>query len=202
VYTLWWWNGGGDNGAAFDALKQVATEAQGNPNATIALRALLGNLMSQSAGGQAIPTLRKLLRSKPNVVHLSATILDTALLMAESRHAALVVDDEEHLRGIFGFKDMMCRVMACQLPLDQKIDSVMTPEPDFALPDITVLEALQIMYDGKFLSLPVCEKDGRVIGLVTVIDLIYGCGKLCIGIFGYFCFTFAPNSNSFIEMHI
>jgi CBS domain-containing protein len=39
-----------------------------------------------------------------------------------------------------------------------------------------VLEALQIMHDNKFLTLPVCEGDGVVVGIVDVMYLIYGCG--------------------------
>jgi len=39
--------------------------------------------------------------------------------------------------------------------------------------DVTVLEALQIMHDNKFLTLPVCEGDGVVVGIVDVMDLIY-----------------------------
>jgi len=32
------------------------------------------------------------------------------------------------------------------------------------------------MHDGKFLTLPVCETDGQVVGIVSVIDLVYACG--------------------------
>merc|ERR1712232_173077 len=35
---------------------------------------------------------------------------------------------------------------------------------------------LQTMHDNKFLTLPVCEDDGTVVGLVDVMDVIYGCG--------------------------
>jgi len=33
-----------------------------------------------------------------------------------------------------------------------------------------------VMHDNDFLTLPVCESDGRVVGLVDVMDVIYGCG--------------------------
>ena len=51
----------------------------------------------------------------------------------------------------------------------------MTPNPECCDPNMTVLEALQVMHDNKFLILPICEKDGSVVGIVDVIDLIYGC---------------------------
>jgi CBS domain-containing protein len=138
--------------AAVEAVKKVAAlQSPGNPNAAAALESLLGNLMSQAAGGQAIPTLRKLLHSKPKtVVRPSSTVRETAKLMAESRRAALVVDEMGHLVGIFGFKDMMTRVVACELPLDEtEVSEVMTPHPEFVSPDISVLEALHVMYDNK-----------------------------------------------------
>jgi signal-transduction protein with cAMP-binding, CBS, and nucleotidyltransferase domain len=96
--------------------------------------------------------------------------------MAESRKAALVVENNK-LVGIFGFKDMMNRVISKELPLEEtEISNVMTKNPEVVSPDITVLEALQIMHENKFLTLPVCEENGSVLGLVNVLDLIYGCG--------------------------
>ena len=96
--------------------------------------------------------------------------------MAEARKEALVVEDGE-LVGIFSFKDLMTRAVAKELPLDlTPVESVMTTNPESVSPDITVVEALETMYEYKFLNLPVCESDGRICGLVGVVDLIYGCG--------------------------
>jgi len=170
--------GGGDN-VALDAVKQVAAlQTPGNANATAALQALLGKLMSQAVGGEALPTLQKILRGKPStIVGPNSSIRETAKLMAESRHAALIVDNGR-LVGIFGFKDMMTRVIAGELPVDTTgVVEVMTPEPESISPNATVLDALQLMYDHKFLTLPVVnEITGDVIGVVDVMDVIYGCG--------------------------
>eukprot|EP00985_Skeletonema_marinoi_P015240 scaffold7827_cov142-Skeletonema_marinoi.AAC.1 len=38
------------------------------------------------------------------------------------------------------------------------------------------MEALQIMHDNKFLTLPVCESNGSVIGIVDVMDCVYASG--------------------------
>lgn len=37
---------------------------------------------------------------------------------------------------------------------------VMTPNPEYATVDTSILEALHIMHDGKFLHLPVVDKGG------------------------------------------
>ncbi|KAG7356863.1 cystathionine beta synthase domain containing protein [Nitzschia inconspicua] len=166
-----------NSNAAQEAVHQ-AVKAQGvNSSQAAVLQALLGPLMTQAFGTQSSPTLRSLLAGKPKtVVSPSASLLEAGIKMAESKKAALVVEDGR-LVGIFGFKDMMNRVIAKGLPLeDTQISSVMTPNPEFVGPEMSVLEALQTMHDNKFLTLPVCEDDGTVVGLVNVMDVIYGCG--------------------------
>jgi CBS domain-containing protein len=169
--------------ASEEALNQ-AMESQGAQGAqATALKALLGPLMNQAFGNQASPTLRSLLVGKPStVVNLGTSVLEAGIKMAESRKAALVVEEVSSVRtnlvGIFGFKDMMIRVVAKELPMeDTTISAVMTPNPEFVSPDMTVLEALQTMYDENVLTLPVCEDDGSVSGCVDVIDLILAFGK-------------------------
>jgi signal-transduction protein with cAMP-binding, CBS, and nucleotidyltransferase domain len=161
---------------AQEALSQ-AMQAQGAHGAqAAALQALLGPLMSQAFGNQVSPSLRSLLAGKPStVVRPGVSVNEAGAKMAESRKAALVVEDGK-LVGIFGFKDMMTRVVAKELPMNTKISAVMTPNPEYVSPEMTVLEALQTMHDNKFLTLPVCEDDGTVVGLVNVMDVIYGCG--------------------------
>jgi signal-transduction protein with cAMP-binding, CBS, and nucleotidyltransferase domain len=165
------------NSAAEDAVKQMVAQQGAGGAQAAALQALLGNLMSQAFGGKQMPTLRSLLAGKPGtLVDPSTSIRNCGLRMADSRKAALVVDDGE-LVGVFTFKDMMSRAVAKELDLDvTPVSQVMTPSPEFVSPDMTVLEALQSMHDNKFLTLPVCESDGRVVGLVDVMDVIHGCG--------------------------
>jgi CBS domain-containing protein len=156
--------------AASDAAKLFANMQGGN-------NAALQMLLAQAFGGKSSPTLRSVLAGKPStIVSPQSTLQTVGLMMTEARKAALVVDDNE-LVGIFGFKDMMTRAVAKDLPLDTTtVSSVMTPNPECVSPETTVLEALQIMHDNKFLTLPVCEATGRVVGLVDVMDCVYASG--------------------------
>jgi len=153
-----------------------------NPNAAAALTALLGPLMTANNNNTTTPTLRSVLLSgkQPQTTLLSPndTVEYAAERMAESRKAALIVDDtDQTLVGILSFKDICYRVIAKQLPLSStRVSEVMTPNPEFITPDSTVLEALQLMHDHHFFNLPVCENNGSVVGLVTVMDVIHGCG--------------------------
>jgi hypothetical protein len=75
------------------------------------------------------------------------------------------------------FKDVMSRALAKELSMEETpVSEIMTPEPEHVSPETTVVEAMQIMHDNSFLTLPVCEEDGAVVGVVDVMDLIYGCG--------------------------
>jgi hypothetical protein len=95
--------------------------------------------------------------------------------MARDDKAALVVDSGK-LVGIVTVKNIMEKAVAKQVPLEvTTVTGIMTPHPLHVLPDVTALEALQIMQEDRVLSLPVCE-DGTVIGSVDVMDIIYGCG--------------------------
>jgi CBS domain-containing protein len=88
--------------------------------------------------------------------------------MAENRKAALIVDGDI-LVGLLSFKDIVSRVLAKELPLHMtRVVDVMTPNPESVLPDSTIIDALQTMHDHNFLTLPVCEANGRVVGLVDV----------------------------------
>jgi hypothetical protein len=60
--------------------------------------------------------------------------------------------------------------------VNENVGNVMTRNPLSVSPDISVLEALETMHSERFLTLPVCEEDGTVVGIVDVMDVIYGCG--------------------------
>jgi CBS domain-containing protein len=141
-----------------------------------ALSKLLESVMQQAFGGASSPTLRSLLAGKPmTITSPQSSVYEASQLMMEHRKATLVVEDNK-IVGIFSFKDMMKRIVAVGLPSSTPVSSVMTKSPYHCDPDITVIEALEIMHDSKFLSLPVCEKDGTVVGLVDVLDVMYGSG--------------------------
>ncbi|KAE8665999.1 CBS domain-containing protein CBSCBSPB3 [Hibiscus syriacus] len=50
---------------------------------------------------------------------------------------------------------------------------VMTPNPECARVETSILDALHIMHDGKFLHLPVLEKDGTVVACLDVLHITH-----------------------------
>ncbi len=98
-------------------------------------------------------------------VHEAATLMD--------RHAvgALVVMEEERLLGIVTDRDLVVRGVARQLPVDARVDSVMTPDPIVLDAHADLRAALPIFRTHAFRRLPLVDGD-RVVGLLTVDDLL------------------------------
>lgn len=57
----------------------------------------------------------------------------------------------------------------------------MTLNPECATLDTTVLDALHIMHDGKFLHLPVLDRDGRIVACLDVLQLTHAAISLVDG---------------------
>eukprot|EP00977_Amphora_coffeiformis_P020940 scaffold8649_cov185-Amphora_coffeaeformis.AAC.11 len=157
---------------AQDMMEQIA------PGAPVKdLLTLLGPALKQAFGESVSPSLRSLLVAKPSsIVSPTTSVRDAACVMTRDDKAALVVD-EGKLIGIVTVKHIMENAVAKQVDMELSVvKSIMDPYPVPVSPDITAVEALQIMHEDRVLSLPVCEDDGTTLGSVDVMDLIYGCG--------------------------
>jgi CBS domain-containing protein len=154
-----------------DAMVSAMKKAAGGKGNKAQLQAMQA-MMEQMFGG-AIPTLRSIIGSHElPKVSSDASARDASLTMARIRKGVLVMDDDE-LVGIFTPKDLLCRVVSKGLsPDDVMVADVMTPNPDCVSPDLTLLDALKEMHDHKYLHLPVRDDNGKVIGLVDVIELV------------------------------
>ena len=165
--------------SSVNQFQKIASAQGADDNQVAILSKLLGPIMSQAFDDQSSPTLRTLLAGKPGtatIVLPTSSVQVAGVVMAENHKAALVVENRQ-LVGIVSFKDIMTRAIAKGVNLETtEVTDVMTPEPESVTPETTVVEAMQIMHDNKFLTLPVCEDDGTICGVVDIMDLIYGAG--------------------------
>jgi CBS domain-containing protein len=80
--------------------------------------------------------------------------------------AVLIIEDEA-LKGILTVNDMTYRVIAEGLDPDKTLlGEVMSPDPDTVSSDTTAIDALRLMQDGDYRHLPIVDS-GRVLGLVS-----------------------------------
>ena len=105
-----------------------------------------------------------------NPVTMSADkpVKDACELMRSRRVGAiLIVDDKDHLLGIFTGRDVVCRVVAEGLDSSSTLlGDVMTVKPVTMEPGKTAIEALRLMQDGGFRHVPITA-GSRVIGIVS-----------------------------------
>ncbi|TYK02776.1 CBS domain-containing protein CBSCBSPB3 [Cucumis melo var. makuwa] len=74
----------------------------------------------------------------------------------------------------YSSKDILMRVVAHNLsPELTLVEKVMTPNPECATVETTILDALHIMHDGKFLHLPVLDREGLVVACVDVLQITH-----------------------------
>ena len=106
---------------------------------------------------------------RQQVVYLGgqATARQAAKLMRKHNVGAVLIIEDEALKGILTVNDMTYRVIAEGLDPDKTLlGEVMTPDPDTVSSDTTAIDALRLMQDGDYRHLPVVD-GGRVLGLVS-----------------------------------
>ena len=93
---------------------------------------------------------------------------DALDLMAEYKIGGIpVVDDENYLVGIVTNRDLRF-----EKDLNKRIDEVMTKENIVTTEPGTDMEtASKILQENKIEKLPVVDKDGKLIGLITYKDI-------------------------------
>ncbi|GAV90147.1 CBS domain-containing protein [Cephalotus follicularis] len=112
--------------------------------------------------------------SKVAVVLPSDPVYLAAKKMRESRVNSVIIVSGNKIQGILTSKDILMRVVAQNLsPELTLVEKVMTPNPECAMLETTILDALHIMHDGKFLHLPVVDKDGCVAACVDVLQITH-----------------------------
>ncbi|XP_057972523.1 CBS domain-containing protein CBSCBSPB5-like [Malania oleifera] len=122
------------------------------------------------------PSLSTIIPENSKIVTVSPT--DTVLMatkkMLEFRLSSAVVTVENKPQGILTSKDILMRVIAQGLPPDSTLtEKVMTPNPECATVDTPIVDALHTMHDGKFLHLPVIDRDGNIVAVVDVLHITH-----------------------------
>lgn len=104
----------------------------------------------------------------PVTIKKGSTVRDALSLMAEYKIGGIpVVDDDRMLVGIVTNRDLRF-----ERDMNKRIDEVMTKENIVTTNQSTDLEsAAQILQKYKIEKLPVVDKDGRLVGLVTYKDI-------------------------------
>ncbi|TKW07351.1 hypothetical protein SEVIR_7G299900v4 [Setaria viridis] len=159
------------------AVEGVERQLGGNFSAPSALIETLRERMFK-------PSLSTIITENTKVAIVLPTdpVCVAAQKMREFRVNSVVVATGNTLQGIFTSKDVLMRVVAQNIsPELTLVEKVMTANPDCATLDTTILDALHIMHDGKFLHIPVIDKDGQIAACLDVLQLTHATIQLVEG---------------------
>ncbi|CAN6543072.1 unnamed protein product [Malus baccata var. baccata] len=112
--------------------------------------------------------------TKVAVVSPSDPVYVAAKRMREFRVNSVIIIMGNKIQGILTSKDILMRVVAQNLsPELTLVEKVMTPNPECASLETTILDALHIMHEGKFLHLPVLDRDGCIAACLDVLQITH-----------------------------
>ena len=104
----------------------------------------------------------------------TATVFEAVKLMDEKNVGSLVIlNSRGRIAGIFVERDALQRVLlAGKSARTEPVQAVMTRKVICALPDMTVDQCLALMTDKRVRHLPVIDKEQKLIGLISMGDLV------------------------------
>lgn len=98
-------------------------------------------------------------------------VLEAAKKLKKANIHAVLVMQNRKLAGIVVDRDLVLRVLAENLdPSKLTVKEMMTKDPITIDPETSVIDAGKLMKRHKISRLPVLDKDGTVVGIVSEID--------------------------------
>jgi CBS domain-containing protein len=108
-----------------------------------------------------------------DTVHFDESVLESARRMRDRQVGTVVVVDNMRPVGILTDRDLTVRVLAAGLDAKvTRVSEVMTPSPTTIGEDDSIETAVGYMRAGRFRRLPVVGRDGRVIGILALDDVL------------------------------
>ncbi|OPY39355.1 MAG: Inosine-5'-monophosphate dehydrogenase [Methanoregula sp. PtaU1.Bin051] len=117
----------------------------------------------------AVKRAEELIERDVLFVEDAATVADAERLMNQYHIGGLPVVGKGKIIGIVSRRDI--RAIGSRRG-DEKITTIMTKKPITTDEDISAEKALEIMYTSKVERLPVVDKRGRLIGIITMQDIL------------------------------
>ncbi len=121
-------------------------------------------------------TLKQLLGENPRTplsVGPDDSVFTALELMARNDIGALLVMRDDNLVGIFSERDYARKVILLgKSSKEIAVKEIMTEKVLYALPEQTVDQAMALMTDKHFRHLPVLDARMKVLGMVSIRDLL------------------------------
>ena len=116
--------------------------------------------------------IRDVMTPNPRTIEPSTTVQEAAKLMRDEDVGPIPIVENGSVSGIVTDRDIVLNVVA------EGVDPTSTPVSQIASRDLitidpeqTLDEALRLMGQHQVRRLPVCEEDGRLVGIIAQADI-------------------------------
>jgi CBS domain-containing protein len=111
--------------------------------------------------------------AEPALVESPAPVLEAVQLMSERHTGCVLVVRAGKLKGILTERDVVERVVAARIdPAKTAVRRVMTASPETLRPTDSIAFALNLMSLGGYRHIPLVDKAGSPVGVVSVKDIV------------------------------
>lgn len=122
-------------------------------------------------------SVAQILKSKADkavhTINLSASVFDAVKLMADKNIGALVVVEDEKVVGVITERDYARKVvLMARASKDTPVRDIMTSKVIYVRPSQGSEECMALMTENRLRHLPVLDKGGKLVGLVSIGDLV------------------------------
>lgn len=101
------------------------------------------------------------------------TVQRAVEIMFDRGTGAIPVIKNNKLVGIFSERDLLRRVVAKKMvPEKTKVSEVMTSNVTTVVDSSRVDDAFHLMHKGQFRNLPIVDKGGKILAMLSVLDLL------------------------------
>ena len=115
-------------------------------------------------------TVKDAMSSRPRTIEASTRLPDAARLMRDQDVGSLPIVEGDRLAGILTDRDIAIRAVA-EGKLDATAGDIASRQVVTIDPQQPLAEAARLMAEHQVRRLPVCEEDGRLVGMLAQADV-------------------------------
>jgi CBS domain-containing protein len=116
--------------------------------------------------------VRDAMTDNPRTLTADSTIVEAAKAMRDEDAGIMPVVEGDRLEGVITDRDIAVRVVAEELdPKTTSVRDAMSNRVATIDPDQELDEAMRLMAEHQVRRLPVCEEDGRLVGMLAQADV-------------------------------
>ena len=117
-------------------------------------------------------TVREVMTDNPKTIEPSTPIIEAARLMKSEDVGSIPIAEGDRLTGILTDRDIVLRLVADgKDPKTATAGEIASTDLVTVDPDQSLEEAMRLMAQHQVRRLPICEEDGRLVGIVAQADI-------------------------------